>query len=121
MTDTVLPPPDPAFEGTIGDTFAESAQHWAEPVRPPGDAPNIVTILFDDVGFGHLSCFGGPIEAPTIGRLASNGLRYRNFHTTSLCSPSRASLLTGRNHHSVGFSLVAELASGFPAHNGILP
>ncbi len=121
MSDTVLPPPDPEFEGSIGDTFAESTQHWPDPTRPPEGAPNIVTILFDDLGFGHLSCFGGPIEAPTISRLAENGLRYRNFHTTSLCSPSRASLLTGRDHHAVGFSLIAELATGFPAHNGLLP
>lgn len=118
---TVLPPPDPEFHGVIGDTMTASTPDWPAPARPPAGAPNVVVILLDDLGFGQLSCFGGPIEAPTIARLAANGLRYRNFHTTSLCSPSRAALLTGRNHHSVGFSVIAELASGFPAHNALLP
>jgi arylsulfatase A-like enzyme len=78
-------------------------------------------ILFDDLGFGQLESFGGPIATPNITALAHGGLRYNNFHTTSLCSPSRAALLTGRNHHSVGFSTISEMASGFPGHNSFLP
>lgn len=122
MTDpTVLPVPQMPFGGVIGDTHAESTPDWPSPVRPASDAPNVVMILFDDLGFGHLSSFGGPIEAPAIAALAARGLRYRNFHTTSLCSSSRASLLTGRDPHSVGFSVIAELASGYPGHNALLP
>jgi arylsulfatase len=80
-----------------------------------------VVVLLDDLGFGQLSCYGGSIDAPHIGALAANGLRYNNFHTTALCSPTRAALLTGRNHHSVGFSAIAEMASGFPGSNAFLP
>lgn len=116
-----LPPPPHEFAGVIGDTYAESMQDWPPPVRPPADAPNIVVIMLDDLGFGQLSCYGGSIEAPHVAELAANGLRFNNFHTTALCSPTRAALLTGRNHHSVGFSAIAEMASGFPGSNAFLP
>ncbi|MEZ5341064.1 MAG: arylsulfatase [Acidimicrobiales bacterium] len=122
-----LPPPNTLpyeptpFRGEIKDTYAESTADWPDPVRPSKDAPNVIVIMFDDLGFGHLGCFGGPIATPEIDALASNGLRYNNFHTTALCSPSRAAFLTGRNHHSIGFSAIAEMASGFPGHNAFLP
>ncbi len=122
-----LPPPnslpyDPTpFRGEIKNTYNESTADWPDPVRPPSDAPNVVVIMFDDLGFGQLGCYGGPISTPEIDALAASGLRYNNFHTTALCSPSRAALLTGRNHHSIGFSAIAEMASGFPGHNAFLP
>ncbi|MCH7810451.1 MAG: sulfatase-like hydrolase/transferase, partial [Chloroflexi bacterium] len=93
---------EPLFEGKIGRTLADSEPWWPAPPRPPGDAPNIVMIVLDDTGFAHFGCFGSTIETPNIDRLAANGVRYSNFHTTALCSPSRACLLTGRNHHAVG-------------------
>lgn len=115
-------PHDPMpFAGQIEDRYVDSTPDWPDPVRPPAKAPNVVTILFDDLGFGQLSSFGGPCETPNISRLAEGGVRYTNFHTTSLCSPSRAALLTGRNHHSVGFATIAEMSSGFPGHNSFLP
>lgn len=117
----VLPPEPPVFDGKIADTYAESTPDWPDPQRPPVGAPNVVVIMFDDLGFGQLRSYGGPIDAPNIAALADAGIRYNNFHTTSLCSPSRAALLTGRNHHSVGFSTIAEMASGFPGHNAFLP
>ncbi|MBP8310260.1 MAG: sulfatase-like hydrolase/transferase, partial [Burkholderiaceae bacterium] len=116
-----LPPPDAPFNGVIADTIAQSTPDWPRRARPPQGAPNVVVIVLDDLGFGHLSCYGGPIAAPNIAALAANGLRYNNFHTTALCSPTRAALLTGRNHHSVGFAAIAEMASGFPGANSYLP
>ena len=116
-----LPPPDAPFNGVIADTIAQSTPDWPRRTRPPQGAPNVVVVVLDDLGFGHLSCYGGPIEAPNIAALAANGLRYNNFHTTALCSPTRAALLTGRNHHSVGFAAIAEMASGFPGANSYLP
>jgi arylsulfatase A-like enzyme len=117
----VLPPPPHEFAGVVANTYAESTQDWPPPQRPPADAPNIVVIMLDDLGFGQLSCYGGSIDAPNVSALAADGLRYNNFHTTALCSPTRAALLTGRNHHSVGFSAIAEMASGFPGSNAFLP
>lgn len=119
-TQTLPHEPSP-FRGEIKNTYNESTADWPDPVRPPSAAPNVVVIMFDDLGFGQLGCFGGPINTPHIDALASNGLRYNNFHTTALCSPSRAAFLTGRNHHSIGFSAIAEMASGFPGHNAFLP
>lgn len=117
----ILPPDPPPFGGAIGATYADSTPDWPPPARPPEKAPNIVVILLDDLGFGQLSCYGGPVDAPNIAALAENGLRYTNFHTTALCSPTRAALLTGRNHHSVGFAAIAEMATGFPGSNAFLP
>nr|NKB41497.1 sulfatase-like hydrolase/transferase [Ilumatobacter sp.] len=105
----------------LADTYLEATADWPDAVRPPPKAPNVVVILFDDLGFGQLSAFGGPIDAPHIGQLAAGGLRYTNFHTTALCSPSRAALLTGRNHHSVGFATIAEMSTGFPGYDSFLP
>ena len=116
-----LPAEEPAFAGKIGDTYSTSVPDWPKRARPPKGSPNIVVILMDDLGFGQLSCYGGPIDAPNIAALAKNGLRYNNFHTAGLCSPTRASLLTGRNHHSVGFTLIPEMATGFPGSNTFMP
>jgi len=110
-----------AFGGTIGRYRAESTAWWPEPVRPPDGAPNVVTIVLDDVGFAQLGCFGSDIATPTVDRLAAGGLRYSNFHTAALCSPTRACLLTGRNHHSVGVGRVTDLATGFPGYDARIP
>jgi arylsulfatase A-like enzyme len=109
------------FKGKIAKTYAESVEDWPERVKAPAGAPNVMVILLDDVGFSQLGCFGGVIETPNLDKLASNGLRYTNFHTTALCSPSRAALMAGRNHHSVGLGSHALVAMGFPGYNGIIP
>ncbi|MGY3212704.1 arylsulfatase [Mucilaginibacter sp. HD30] len=111
------------FKGVIGKTLAESKESWTLPVKAPAGAPNIVWILLDDVGFGATSTFGGVINTPTFDSLANNGLRFTNFHTAGICAPTRAALLTGRNHHSVhegGFSHEI-LAAGFPGYDGKIP
>ncbi|OPY51372.1 MAG: Sulfatase [Methanosaeta sp. PtaU1.Bin112] len=104
----------------IGLTYKDSTECWPETVLPPKGAPNIVYIVLDDVGFGQLGCFGGPIKTPNIDRLAAGGLRYSNFHTTALCSPSRACFLTGRNHHSTGIGALTDMSVGYPGYNGNL-
>jgi arylsulfatase A-like enzyme len=109
------------FKGFIGRTWKDSKPWWPQPTRAPADAPDIIYIILDDVGFGSLSCYGAPIDTPNMDKLAANGLRYNNWHTTALCSPSRACLLTGRNHYSVGMACVTEIATGFPGYNGIMP
>ena len=106
-----------AFGGSIGKTFEDSTPSWPDlDVAAPG-SPNIVVVLLDDVGFAQFGCYGSDIRTPTFDALAAAGLRYSNFHTTALCSPTRAALLTGRNHHTVGMGRVAEIASGFPGYN----
>lgn len=105
------------FGGTIGRYRDESTPWWPEPRRARDDAPNVLVILLDDVGFAQLGCFGSDLDTPTFDRLAANGLRYTNFHTTALCSPTRASLLTGRNHHTVGMGRITDLATGFPGYH----
>ena len=106
-----------SFGGSIGRTFADSTPSWPDlDVAAPG-SPNIVVVLLDDVGFAQFGCYGSDIRTPTFDALAAAGLRYSNFHTTALCSPTRAALLTGRNHHTVGMGRVAEIASGFPGYN----
>jgi arylsulfatase A-like enzyme len=102
----------------IGRTLAESTPHWPEPPKPPKGAPNILVVLFDDVGFSDFGCYGSPIRTPTIDALAAEGLRYTGFHTTAMCSTTRAALLTGRNHHSVGMGCLANFDSGFPGYRG---
>jgi len=98
----VLPRPEQQFQGVIGRTTAETAApQWPKPIEAPKGAPNVLVILTDDVGFGASSTFGGPIPTPTFEALAKSGLRYNAFHTVGLCSPTRAALLTGRNHHNV--------------------
>jgi arylsulfatase len=116
-----LPPPDPNFGGVIKNNLVQSKAWWAPRVVPPKGAPNILLIITDDVGFGAPSTFGGVIPTPTLDRVASTGLRYINFHTTSLCSPTRAALITGRNHHSVGFGVISEISNGFPGYNSVIP
>jgi len=120
---TVLPPVLAKFSGKVGKTYKESTPDFgpATPLSAPEGAPNILVIVLDDVGFGQLGCYGGPIETPNIDKLASTGLRYTNFHTTALCSPSRAALLTGRNHHSIGLAAITEAATGFPSNFGSIP
>ena len=109
------------FKGKIGKTLEETQQDWPERAKAPQGAPNVVWILLDDVGYGASSAFGGLIETPTFESLANNGLRYTNFHTTGICSPTRAALLTGRNSHSVGMGHHAELGIGTPGYNGDIP
>ena len=116
-----LPPPDPKFEGVIREKASESKAWWAPRVVPPKGAPNVLLIMTDDQGFGAPSTFGGVIPTPAMDRIAKNGLRYTNFHSTSLSSPTRAALITGRNHHSVGFGVVGEIATGFPGYDSIIP
>jgi arylsulfatase len=115
-----LPPPPQPFRGEINLNAAQSKPAWPARVVPPPGAPNVLLIITDDVGFGAPSTFGGVIPTPTLDRIAANGLRYTNFHSTALCSPTRAALLTGRNHHSAGFGVVAEAASGYPGYDTII-
>lgn len=116
-----LPKPDPAFDGRVEQTYKESQPSYPEPLRAPKDAPNVLLILLDDVGFGMCSPFGGSVETPNLQKLADNGLTYTRFHTTALCSPTRAALLAGRNHHSVGTGVIIEMATGYPGYTGIIP
>jgi arylsulfatase len=108
------------FKGVIGRTAEESTPWWPEPKRTVKDSPNVVVILFDDTGFSHFGCYGSTIETPNIDRLAAGGVRFSNFHTTTLCSPTRACLLTGRNHHTVGMGMVSNMSSGFPSTRGYI-
>ena len=117
----ILPKPDPQFQGVISADSAKSRAAFPEEVTARQGAPNVVLILVDDVGFSATSTFGGAIQTPNFDRLASSGLRYNNFHVNSLCSPTRAALLSGRNNHQVGFGTVAEAASGFPGYNSLWP
>ena len=107
-----------SFKGRIGRTVYESKPHWSELPRPRDGAPNVLIILFDDLGFAHLGCYGSTIATPNIDKLAAGGLRYTNFHTTALCSPTRAALLTGRNHHSVGMRGLSNWNTGYPNCTG---
>ena len=116
-----LPPPDPKFGGVIKEKASESKAWWPPRVVPPKGAPNVLLIMTDDDGFGAPGTFGGVIPTPALDRIAKSGLRYTNFHSTSLCSPTRAAIITGRNHHSVGFGVVGEIATGFPGYDSIIP
>jgi arylsulfatase A-like enzyme len=115
-----LPPPDPKFGGMIKEKASESKGWWAPRVVPPKGAPNVLLIMMDDVGFGAHGTFGGVIPTPALDRIAKSGLRYTNFHSTSLCSPTRAALITGRNHHVAGFGVVGEVGTGFPGYDSII-
>jgi arylsulfatase A-like enzyme len=117
----VLPRPEQPFEGHIGRTVEDSVKDFPKQVKAPDGAPNILLILTDDVGFGASSTFGGPVPTPTMDRLANEGLRYTEFHTTALCSPTRAALLTGRNHHSAATGIIMEGGTGFPGYNTLMP
>ncbi len=116
-----LPAPDPEFGGVIKDDTLNSKAWWAPRIVPPKEAPNVLLIITDDAGFGVPSTFGGVIPTPTLERIANNGLRYNNIHSTALCSPTRAALITGRNHHSAGFGVISEQSTGFPGYNSIIP
>ncbi len=119
---TVLPIPQARYQGKVGRYLADSDRPGFPPLlQAPAGAPNVVLVLLDDVGFGQVGTFGGGIETPSLDRLAAAGLRYTAFHTTALCSPTRAALLTGRNHHAVGSGRITELANGFDGYNSILP
>ena len=107
-----------AMTSRIGRTVADSMPHWPQIPKPPKGAPNILVVLFDDVGFSDFGCYGSPIRTPTIDRLAAEGLRYSGFHTTAMCSTTRAALLSGRNHHSVGVGCLANFDSGYPGYRG---
>ncbi|WP_316164594.1 MULTISPECIES: arylsulfatase [unclassified Bradyrhizobium] len=109
---------EPAFGGRIGRTIAGSRPWWPAPQQPPKGAPNILVVLFDDVGFSDFGCYGSRIRTPAIDGLAAQGLRYSGFHTTAMCSTTRAALLTGRNHHSVGVGCLANFDSGYPGYRG---
>ncbi|MES2343581.1 MAG: arylsulfatase [Pseudomonadota bacterium] len=102
----------------IGRTLADSTPYWPPAPKAPKGAPNILVVLFDDVGFSDFGCYGSPIKTPTIDALAAEGLRYTGFHTTAMCSTTRAALLTGRNHHSVGMGCLSNFDSGFPGYRG---
>ena len=115
-----LPPPPQKFEGKIERNAAQSTPYWPMRVVPPKGAPNVLLIMTDDTGFGVSSTFGGVIPSPTLDRIAASGLRYTNFNSTALCSPTRAAMITGRNHHSVGFGVVAEQSTGFPGYNSVM-
>ena len=115
-----LPPPDPKFGGVIKDDALQSKPWWAPRVVPPKGAPNVLLIITDDAGFGVPSTFGGVIPTPAMDRLAKEGLRYNRMFSTALCSPTRAALITGRNHHSAGFGVISEQSTGFPGYNSII-
>ncbi len=117
--DNVLPKPQAPFAGKIGPTRESSTPSWPEQPKAPKGAPNIILILLDDVGFGASSTFGGPAATPNIDALAAHGVRYNDFNTTAISSPTRAALLTGRNHHEVGFGNLTDLAAGYPAYDGV--
>jgi arylsulfatase A-like enzyme len=115
-----LPAPNPKFGGVIKEGALQSKPWWAPRIVPPTGAPNVLLIMTDDSGFGAPSTFGGVIPTPAMERVAKNGLRYNQVYSTALCSPTRASLLTGRNHHAVGFGVISEQATGFPGYNSII-
>ena len=115
-----IPTPDPNFGGVIKVNALQSKAWWAPRIMPPKGAPNVLLIITDDAGFGVPSTFGGVIPTPTLDRIANDGLRYNNIHSTALCSPTRAALITGRNHHSVGFGVISEQSTGFPGYNSII-
>src|SRR5579863_6107181 len=115
-----LPPPPPKFGGVIKESAKESTPWWPPRIVPPKGAPNVLLIMTDDEGFGAPSTFGGVIETPALDRIAKSGLRYAQFHSTSVCSPTRAAMITGRNHHVAGVGVVGEAATGFPGYDSII-
>src|SRR5262249_21002411 len=110
-----------AYSGVIGRTFDVSQPAWPAPNRAPEGAPNGLSIVLDDTGFGQFGCYGSPINTPHLDALATDGLRYNNMHTTALCSPSRSCIMTGRNHHSNGMACITEGSTGYPGANGYIP
>ncbi len=115
-----LPPPPPAFGGVINMNATDSKPYWPAQVVPPKGAPNVLLIMTDDQGYGVSGTFGGVIPTPAMDRIAKMGLRYTQFHSTALCSPTRAALITGRNHHSVGFGVIGEMSTGYPGYDSVI-
>jgi arylsulfatase A-like enzyme len=115
-----IPAPLQKFKGTMGKTAQESKPYWPARIVPPKGAPNVLLIMTDDAGYGVASTFGGVIPTPALDRIANNGLRYTNFHSTALSSPTRAALITGRNHHSAGYGVIAEQATGYPGYDSFI-
>jgi arylsulfatase len=115
-----LPPLPPKFGGVIKETVEGSKSWWPPRVVPPKGAPNVLLIMTDDQGYGVPGTFGGIIPTPALDRVAKAGLRYTQFCSTALCSPTRAALITGRNHHSSGFGVITELSTGFPGYDSII-
>ena len=115
-----LPPPPPKFGGVIKESAKDSTPWWPPRVVPPKGAPNVLLIMTDDQGYGVPGTFGGVIPTPALDRIAKAGLRYTQFNSTALCSPTRAALITGRNHHSVGFGVISELSTGYPGYDSII-
>src|SRR5258708_29275419 len=116
----VLPIPEQPFQGKIGRTAKDSTPDFPKPLTAPKGAPNVLLIMTDDVGWGASSTFGGPIPTPTYDKLAKSGLRYNTFHTTALCSPTRAALITGRNHHTCATGVITEIGTGYPGYNSLM-
>jgi arylsulfatase A-like enzyme len=117
----ILPKPEKPFAGKIDVLVTESQPAKPQITYPPAGAPNVVIVMFDDVGFGAPGTFGGPVPTPTLDRIAEEGLRFNQFHTTALCSPTRAALITGRNHHSAHMGAITEIASGYPGYDSVIP
>jgi len=115
-----LPPPPGKFGGVIKESYKDSTPYWPLRVVPPKGAPNVLLIMTDDQGYGVSGTFGGVIPTPALDRIAKAGLRYTQFHSTALCSPTRAALITGRNHHSVGFGVIGELSTGYPGYDSVI-
>jgi len=115
-----LPPPEPKFGGVIKESAKDSTPWWPPRVVPPKGAPNVLLIMTDDQGYGVSGTFGGVIQTPALDRIANAGLRYTQFHSTALCSPTRAALITGRNHHSVGYGVIGELSTGYPGYDSVI-
>src|SRR5262245_9529636 len=115
-----LPPPPSKFGGVINLEASKSRPYWPPQVVPPKGAPNILLIMTDDQGYGVSGTFGGVIPTPAMDRIAQMGLRYTQFHSTALCSPTRAALITGRNHHSVGFGIISEQSTGYPGYDSVI-
>ena len=120
---TILPVPSPEYRGEVDSFYTNSNPDWSpvQPINAPENAPNVIMIVLDDVGFGHLSSYGGMVNTPNIDKLAKDGLLFTNFHTTALCSPSRAALLAGKNHHQLGMAAITEGATGYPGNFGTIP
>ncbi len=121
MDELLTYPEGSSFIGKVGETLADSVAAWPVPPRASQGAPNVVLIVLDDVGYGHLGCFGSPMQTPHMDDLARGGLQFTRFHTTAMCSPTRACLLTGRNHHTCGMGGIADLAMGFPGFHARIP
>jgi hypothetical protein len=120
ITGEQLPPPPPKFGGVITESALNSQPWWPPRVVPPKGAPNVLLIMTDDQGYAVSSGFGSVIPTPALDRIAKAGLRYTQFHSTALCSPTRAALITGRNHHAVGFGVITETSTGYPGYDSII-